>query len=143
MEHPHCLERSTEWSLDQGMVNLLLDLWVVPMVDLFATRLKNKVGAFYSHLPDPLAWIGLRVSCTCPPFATPVPCSAQGNSEGDSSNSHHSVVASKRVVSPGSAAASQPAGVATRRRWSFHQGKQDVPPKHPPSHLETLETLCR
>ncbi len=58
VEHPRHLERSTEWSLDQEIANLLFDLWGLPIVDLFATRLNTKVEAFYARLPDPLALPG-------------------------------------------------------------------------------------
>ncbi len=43
---------------DQGIANLLFDLWGVPMADLFTTRLNNKVEAFHNRLPDPLALRG-------------------------------------------------------------------------------------
>ncbi len=49
------LEHSTEGSLNHGMANVLFSLWGVPMVELFATRLNNKVNVFYSCLPDTLA----------------------------------------------------------------------------------------
>ncbi len=55
VEHPRCLERSTEWSLDQ---DLLFDLWGVPIVDLFTTRLNTKMQVVYLHLPDPIALPG-------------------------------------------------------------------------------------
>ena len=58
VEHPRHLKRSTEWSLDQGIATVLFDLWVVPMVDLFATRLNNKVETLYSLLPDAVALPG-------------------------------------------------------------------------------------
>ena len=57
IENPRRLERSTEWSLDCRVTNLLFDIWGQPAVDLFATWL-NKVEAFFSRLPDPLALQG-------------------------------------------------------------------------------------
>ena len=62
------------------------------MADLFATRLDNKVEAFYYRLPDPLALREnpLQVDWSqgllymCPPSAPPVPCSTQGYSGGGS-----------------------------------------------------------
>ncbi len=58
MENPRRLERSTEWSLDHRVTNLLFDIWGQPTVDLFATWLNNNVEAFFSRLPDPLALQG-------------------------------------------------------------------------------------
>ncbi len=47
-------------------------------VDLFATQLNNKVEAFFSHLPGPLALSrnplqAERVYCTCVPHPPPPP----------------------------------------------------------------------
>ncbi len=52
------MECSTKWSLDRRVTNLLFDISGQPTVDLFATRLNNKVEALYSRLPDPLALQG-------------------------------------------------------------------------------------
>ena len=52
------MEHSTEWSLDHRVTNLLFDIWGLPTVELFTTRLNNKVEAFFSRLPDPLALQG-------------------------------------------------------------------------------------
>ena len=49
------LERSSDWSPDCRVTNLLFNIWGQPTVDLFATRLNNRVEAFFSCLPDPLA----------------------------------------------------------------------------------------
>ncbi len=38
-----------------------IDIWGTPTVDLFTTRLNNKVEAFYSRLPDPLALLGITI----------------------------------------------------------------------------------
>ena len=99
IENPCRLERSTEWSLDRRVINLLFDIWGQPTVDLFATQLNNKVEMFFSCLPDPLALQGnslpsslagqfpagrlvqgstvhVSPSATRP---TPVPCSSQGD----------------------------------------------------------------
>ncbi len=58
IENPRHLEGSTEWSLDHRVTNLLFDIWGLPTVDLFTIRRDNKVEAFFSHLPDPLALQG-------------------------------------------------------------------------------------
>ncbi len=58
IENPRRLERSAEWSLDRRVTNLLFGIWGLPTVDLFATHLNNKVEAFFSRLPDPLALPG-------------------------------------------------------------------------------------
>ena len=58
IENLHRLEHSIEWSLNRRVTNLLFDIWGQPSVDLFATQLNNKVEAFFSHLPDPLALQG-------------------------------------------------------------------------------------
>ena len=58
IENPRRLERSTEWSLDPRVTNLLFVIWGQPTVDLFTTQLNNKVEAFSSCLPDPLALQG-------------------------------------------------------------------------------------
>ncbi len=74
IENPRRLERSTEWSLDHRVTNLLFDIWGLPAVDLFDTRLNNKVDAFFSRLPalwvcraTPCKLTGPRVYCTCIP----------------------------------------------------------------------------
>ncbi len=56
--NPGQLDRSTEWFLNHRVTNLLFDIWHEPTVDLFATQLNNKVEAFFSRLPDPLALQG-------------------------------------------------------------------------------------
>ncbi len=58
IENPCRLECSTEWSLDRRVTNLLFDILRLPTVDLFATWPNNKVEAFFSCLPDPLALQG-------------------------------------------------------------------------------------
>ncbi len=66
IKNPHRFERSTKWSLDSRVSNLLFDIWGLHTVDLFATRLNNKVEAFFSRLPDPLALHGIPYSRTGP-----------------------------------------------------------------------------
>ncbi len=58
IENSRRFERSTEWSLNRRVTNLLFNIWGQPTVDLFATRLNNKVEAFFSRLPDPLVLQG-------------------------------------------------------------------------------------
>ncbi len=113
IENPRRLERSTEWSLDSRVTSLLFAIWGLPTVDLFTTRLNNKVEAF-SRLPDPLALQGNSLQADWskgllymyPPRPPPVPCSPQGDQGGGSGHRHSAMVASKRVVSPGPAASS-------------------------------------
>ncbi len=53
-------------------------LWGAPIVDMFETRLDNKLEVFYSDtsqtIPSfratPCRWIGFSVCCTCTPIAT-------------------------------------------------------------------------
>ncbi len=66
IENPHRLERSTKWSFDRRVTNLLFDIWGLPTVDLFASRLNNKVEAFFSCLPDPLALQGNTLQADWP-----------------------------------------------------------------------------
>ncbi len=79
-KNPCWLEHSTEWSLDFRVTSLLSSTWGLPTVDLFTTRLNNKVEMFPSRLPDP-----------CPP----VLCSSQGDSGGGSSH-HDSTMAAPK-----------------------------------------------
>ncbi len=100
-----------QWSLDCRVNNLLFDIWGLPTVDLFTTRLNNKVETFFSRLPGPLALQGnpLHVAWSegllymYPPLPPPppVPCSSQGDQNGDSGHSDSTMVAAKRVVSLG------------------------------------------
>ncbi len=154
IENPRRLERSTKCSLDRRVTNLLFDIWGLPTVDLFATRLNNKVEAFFSRLPDPLALQGnslqadwskglLYMYLPCPP---PVPCSSQGDQGGGSGHSYSTMVATKRVVSPGPTAPSGPASDVARARWSSTRPRWDRVPRPrgtPPSHLETLGRSLR
>ncbi len=73
IENPRRLERCTGWSLDLRVTNLLFVIWGQPTVDLFATRLNNKVEALFSPHPPQTLWpcrafqTGPRVCCTCIP----------------------------------------------------------------------------
>ena len=119
VQNTHHLEHATEWSLDPGVTNLLFDLWGVPTVDLFPIRLNIKVKAFYSHLPDPLTLLVNPLQLDwCPVHLSPLPLLVLsiavhkliwGEAQVIASCS---MVASKRVVSPGSAAPCRPASVA-------------------------------
>ncbi len=71
--HLHSLECPTEWSLDHRVTSLLFDIWGLPTVDLFVTRLKKvEFSLLASQTPwsckaIPGKWIGRRVYCTCIP----------------------------------------------------------------------------
>ena len=133
IENPRRLEHSTEWSLDLRVTNLLFDIWGQPTVDLFATRLNNKVEAFFSRLPDPLALQGNSLQAEWsrvllymyPKSATPVPCSSQGDQGGGSSHCDSTVVAAKRVVPPSPAAPNGPASDVARAQQSSTRPQWD------------------
>ncbi len=125
------------------------------MVDLFAIWLNNKVEAFFSHLPDPLALQGNSLQADWskgllymyPPTAPPVPCSPQGDPQGGGSDHRDStVVAAKRVVFLSPAAPSGPASDVARARHSSTCPRRDRVPDLGgtlPSRLETLgRSLC-
>ena len=46
----------TEWTLEQSIVNAICDSLASPLVDLFATRLNNRLPLYVSPVPDPAAW---------------------------------------------------------------------------------------
>ena len=46
----------TEWTLLQGVVDHLGDLWGKPLMDLFATQLNHRLPCYVSPLPDPQAY---------------------------------------------------------------------------------------
>ena len=46
----------TEWSLHPEVFQAVCSRWHQPQVDLFATRLNNKLPQFVSPVPDPQAW---------------------------------------------------------------------------------------
>ncbi len=128
-------EHPTDWSLDPRVTSPLFDIWGLPTVDLFATWLNSKVNAFYSCLPDPLALTGSSLQADWsngllymyPTPTPPVPCCSQGDSGGGSGHCDFTMVASKRMVSPGPAglaAPHGPASVVARVRWSSPQSRQ-------------------
>ena len=43
---------STEWCLDQAICNLVLSVTGYPNIDLFATRLNNRLPVYVSPIPD-------------------------------------------------------------------------------------------
>ena len=45
----------TEWTLVQSVVDTIFNIWDKPNVDLFATRLNNRLPVFVSPMADPLA----------------------------------------------------------------------------------------
>ena len=49
------LDRSKEWSLNEHVFRTLVEIWPSPQIDLFASRLNNKLEAYISWLPDPYA----------------------------------------------------------------------------------------
>ena len=46
----------TEWTLHRYMLSQIFHFWEVPHIDLFATRLNNRLPVFVSPFHDPLAW---------------------------------------------------------------------------------------
>ena len=46
----------TEWSLHQGVFDLLVQTWHRPQVDMFATKYNCKLAQYVSPMPDPNAW---------------------------------------------------------------------------------------
>ena len=46
---------STEWCLDQAVCNLILSVTGYPNIDLFATRLNNRLPVYVSPIPDNIA----------------------------------------------------------------------------------------
>jgi hypothetical protein len=46
---------STEWTLHMNIVQAVRDLWGSPTIDLFATKLNNRLPQYMSPLPDPKA----------------------------------------------------------------------------------------
>ena len=66
----------TEWTLVQSVVDTIFNIWDKPNVDLFATRLNNRLPVFVSPMADPLAvdvdamsitWRGM-LAYAFPPF---------------------------------------------------------------------------
>jgi len=66
----------TEWTIHMGTLQTIFDLWGKPHIDLFATRLNNRLPVFVSPVPDPLAenvdaltldWTGLDAYAFPPP----------------------------------------------------------------------------
>ena len=47
---------STEWCLNQNVLEMVWRKWGVPEVDLFATSLNKKLPKYVSPFPDPMAW---------------------------------------------------------------------------------------
>jgi hypothetical protein len=43
---------STEWTLHMDVVQAIRDLWGSPMIDLFATKINNRLPQYMSHVPD-------------------------------------------------------------------------------------------
>ena len=44
---------NSEWQLNSEIFQALIDLWGTPDIDLFASRLNNKLDRYYSWKPDP------------------------------------------------------------------------------------------
>ena len=56
-----CLSRKgqivhTEWTLHKGTLSQIFQFWETPHLDLFATRLNNRLPVFVSPFHDPQAW---------------------------------------------------------------------------------------
>ncbi len=145
VENPHHLVRSTEWPLDPGVDSRLFDLWGIPVTysrSLCHQAEQQGGGVLFSPLgpprfagQPPWRWIGLWA-----PVRAPHPTPKHSCPPWSASYSHLSVVASKRVVSPDSAAPCWPTSVAARGRWSFPQSRWGPSPQSArtlPSHLET------
>jgi len=67
-----------EWELDDQVFNKLSRLWGKPSIDLFASRLNNKVAKYCAWKPDPFAycidaftenWQGYNLAYLFPPFS--------------------------------------------------------------------------
>ncbi len=116
IENPHQLECSTEWSLNRRVTKLLFDIWVLPTADLFATRLHNKVEAFFSRLPDPLAFQdnSLQADWSKGLLHMYPPVSLLSHQGADSGHRDSTMVAGQRVVPPSPAAPSGPASDVAR-----------------------------
>ena len=52
--HPEQVH-STEWSIHPRVLLAIKDVWTLPMVDLFATKLIHKLPVYVSPIPDPAA----------------------------------------------------------------------------------------
>ena len=122
-------------------------------VDLFATRL-NKVEAFFSRLLDPIALLGnpLQVDWfkgllyMFPPLPLLSLALHTGDLGGGSGHCDSTMVALKRIASPGPSTLNGLASVITRSRQSSPQSGWDAvpqPPGSPPSRLETLRRSLR
>ena len=47
--------KNTEWTLKKSVVQTIFQMWEIPHVDLFATRLNHQIQTFVSPFPDELA----------------------------------------------------------------------------------------
>ena len=47
--------KNTEWTLKKSVVQTIFQMWEIPHVDLFATRLNHQIQIFVSPFPDELA----------------------------------------------------------------------------------------
>lgn len=69
---------NTEWSLDKSFFKILTDKWGTPEIDMFASRLNNKVQKYIAWKPDPGAieidaftsdWSQYKLIYCFPPFS--------------------------------------------------------------------------
>ena len=68
---------NSEWEITETVFNAMTELWGSPEVDLFASRLNNKVDRYYSWKPDPFsigvdafnAFWGNSFAYVFPPFS--------------------------------------------------------------------------
>ncbi len=142
IKNPRRLERSTKWSLDRRVTNLLVAIWGLPTVDFFATQAKQQGRGILFTPPRPSGG-GLVQGSTVhvSPIAPPVSCSSQGDQGGGPAHSHSTMVAAKRVVSPSPAAPIGPASDVARARRSSTRPRRDR--GTPASRLETLGRSLR
>ena len=68
-------QNQTEWSLYPKIFQLICQIWHRPMVDMFATKMNNKVPLYVSLVPDPnamavdvlnISWEALDGYAFCP-----------------------------------------------------------------------------
>ena len=54
-EQSRLIHENTEWMLNKTVFQALVDMWGVPEIDLFASRLNHQVAAYVAWKPDPEA----------------------------------------------------------------------------------------
>ena len=56
-------KESTEWKLDENVVQKVFKIWDMPVIDMFASRLNKQINRYASWLPDPGAEVIDAFSC--------------------------------------------------------------------------------